>query len=151
MKVVPNNRVKGLALEVLGWLLVVVGIAAMILPGPGLLALFAGLALLATRYDWARRRLEPVKKAALKRANDSVASWPHLLASAVGVMVLIGLGIIWGLHPSAPSWWPFADKLWLVGGWATGVTLISSGIIAGAMIIYSYIQLRPTQLKNSAK
>ena len=35
---------KALALEVVGWILVVAGIAALILPGPGLLMLFAGLA-----------------------------------------------------------------------------------------------------------
>ena len=134
---------------VLGWVLVVVGLAALVLPGPGLLALFAGLALLANRYDWAKRRLEPVKKAAYKAANDSVSSWQRIVASIAGIMLLVALGIVWGVHPSAPAWWPFADKLWLAGGWGTGGTLIGSGIIAGAMLIYSYVQLRPTQSKKS--
>ena len=62
-----------------------VGIAALVLPGPGLLALFAGVALLATQYEWAERRLEPVKKAALRGAADSVkTSGPHRRRLGIG-------------------------------------------------------------------
>ena len=57
-----------------GWILVIVGLAALVLPGPGLLALFGGMASLATQYGWADRRLEPVRKAALRGAADSVKS-----------------------------------------------------------------------------
>ena len=46
--------------EVLGWILVVVGLALLILPGPGMLALVAGVALLAPHYAWARRILDPL-------------------------------------------------------------------------------------------
>ena len=46
-------------LESIGWLLIVAGIAALILPGPGLLMLFAGLVLLSQQYEWAERRVEP--------------------------------------------------------------------------------------------
>ena len=143
MKLLSKNALKGLLLEILGWVLVIIGLAAIFLPGPGLLALFAGLALLANRYDWAEKRLAPVKKAAFKAAKDGVATTPRIIGSVSGALVLIGLGIIWGLQPPVPSWWPLADKLWLVGGWGTGGTLIGSGIIACAMIVYSYIYLRP--------
>lgn len=138
-----RNRALGIGIEILGWLLVALGLAALVLPGPGLLALFAGVALLATRYDWAERRLEPIKNQALKTAADSVSSWPKITASFIGVGVLICLGLFWGLGPAAPEWWPLADKYWRIGGWGTGGTLIGSGIIAGAMIIFSYLRLRP--------
>ena len=138
-----KNALKGLALEILGWVLVAIGLAAIVLPGPGLLALFAGLALLSNRYEWARRRVAPVKKAAFKAARDSVASWPRIGASTAGAFVLIGLGVVWGLQPPAPGWWPLAEKLWLIGGWGAGGTLIGSGIIVIGMIVYSYVQLRP--------
>ena len=36
--------------EILGWTLVVVGLALLVLPGPGMLALVAGIALLAPHY-----------------------------------------------------------------------------------------------------
>lgn len=132
-----RRHAKRVALESLGWLLIVIGFAALVLPGPGLLMLFGGLALLATQYEWAERRLAPVRKAAFKTAADSVKSWPRVALSAVLCMVLIGLGIIWGLKPDVPAWWPFADRWWLVGGWQTGATLIASGLIALALLIYS--------------
>lgn len=148
MKVLSKSALKGILIEILGWVLVLVGLAALVLPGPGLLALFAGLALLANRYTWAEKRLAPVKKAALKAARDSVATTPRIISSVGGVLVLIGLGIIWGLQPSVPSWWPLTDSLWLVGGWGAGGTLIGSGIIAGSMIVYSYMYLRRKRLKS---
>ena len=79
-----KSAAKRVVVEGLGWILVLVGIAALVLPGPGLLALFAGVALLATQYEWAERRVEPVKKAALRGAADSVKTWPRILVSAAG-------------------------------------------------------------------
>ena len=87
---------KHILLQGAGWLLVIVGLAAMVLPGPGLLALFAGMAMLATQYEWADRRLAPVKKAAMRGAADSVKTWLRILLSVIGVCLLIGLGIYWG-------------------------------------------------------
>lgn len=138
-----NNHGKRILLEGLGWLLVVVGIAALVLPGPGLLAIFAGLALLATQYEWAERRLEPVREAALRTAADSVKTWPRIALSCLLALGIIAVGIVWGVHPDVPSWWPLADKWWLIGGWGTGYTLIASGLIALGMVIYSYMQFRP--------
>lgn len=137
-----KSAAKRVVVEVLGWLLVLVGIAALVLPGPGLLALFAGVALLATQYKWAERRVEPVKKAALKGAADSVKTLPRVMLSIFGVLWLVGFGILWIIDPAAPSWWPIDDKWWLVGGWGTGATLVGSGLLAGAMIVYSYLNFR---------
>ena len=142
MGIVVGKTAKRVLVEGLGWILVVIGIAALVLPGPGLLALFAGVALLATQYEWAERRVDPVKKAALRGAADSVKSWPRILMSFAGVLWLIALGVYWGIRPPAPSWWPLDDKWWLLGGWGTGGTLIGSGIIAGAMVVYSYFNFR---------
>lgn len=137
-----KSTAKRVLIEGLGWILVLVGIAALVLPGPGLLALFAGVALLSTQYEWAERRLDPVKKAALRTAADSVKTWPRILMSFAGVLCLVAMGIYWGYSPPAPSWWPIADKWWLMGGWGTGGTLIGSGVIAGAMVVYSYVNFR---------
>lgn len=134
--------IKKVAVQIAGWLLVLVGIAALFLPGPGLLALFAGMALLATQYEWAERRLEPVKKAALRTAADSVSSWGRIALSGLLIVFLVGAGIVWGLQPPAPSWWPLDEKWWLPGGWGTGGSLIASGVIAAAMLVYSYLNFR---------
>ena len=137
-----KQAAKRIAVEGLGWILVVVGIAALVLPGPGLLALFAGVALLATRYTWAERRLEPVKKRALDAAADSVKTKPRVVMSTAGVLWLIGLGVVWGWQPGVPDWWPLADRWWLPGGWTTAGSLIVSGVIAGAMVVYSFLHFR---------
>ncbi|HEX5860944.1 MAG TPA: PGPGW domain-containing protein [Nocardioides sp.] len=132
------RAVRRVFLEVLGWALVIGGVAALVLPGPGLLALFAGLVLLSQQYAWAERRVEPVKERAVRAAADGVQTWPRILLSALGVIWLIGAGIVWGIRPPAPGWWPVAERWWLMGGWAAGVTLIASGIIAGGMIGYAF-------------
>lgn len=137
-----RRHAKRVIYESLGWLLVVAGIAALVLPGPGLLMLFAGMALLATQYDWAERRLEPVRTAALRTAADSVKSWPRIAMSICFSLLIMAAGVIWGLHPATPGWWPLADKWWLAGGWGTGSTLIGSGLIALAMIIISCRKFR---------
>ena len=38
-----------------GVALILLGLAMLVTPGPGLLALFGGISLLATEYEWARR------------------------------------------------------------------------------------------------
>lgn len=133
-----RGRAKRLVLEALGWLLVVAGIAALVLPGPGLLMLFAGLALLAREYDWARRRMEPVRLRAMRGAADSVQSWPRILFSTAVVLVLLALGLLWTIHPAAPTWWPLRASWWLLGGAWTGVTLEVSGLLAFVLLVYSY-------------
>jgi hypothetical protein len=137
-----RHHAKRIFVESLGWLLVLLGISALVLPGPGLLVLFAGLALLSTQYEWAERRLGPVKQAALKTAADGVKTWPRICISLTLALAIIVVGIIWGLHPAAPGWWPLADRFWLIGGWGTGSTLIASGLLALAMIVVSYIRFR---------
>lgn len=71
-----SNGVLGSTRKVLvavgGGTLILLGLALMVLPGPGWLTLAAGFALLATEFVWARR--------ALKRAREGAAS----LAESLG-------------------------------------------------------------------
>ena len=142
MRVHAIRTARRIAVEGVGWLLVAVGLAALLLPGPGLLALFAGLALLATQYDWAEKRLVPVREAALRTAADSVATWPRIAMSAAAVLVMVGVGLVWVLQPAAPAWWPLAPRWWLPGGWGTGISIIASAAIAAATIVYSFRNFR---------
>jgi len=137
-----KQAARRVALEALGWVLVVAGIAALVLPGPGLLGLFAGLLLLSQQYEWAERRVEPVKKKALKGAADSVETWPRIAVSTLIALGLVALGVLWTWAPPAPGWWPLEDRWWLAGGWPTGLTEIASGLFALGMIVYSYRRFR---------
>ncbi|MDR7253904.1 hypothetical protein J2X46_002894 [Nocardioides sp. BE266] len=133
-----TGAAKRIVLETLGWVLLLLGIAAIFLPGPGLLGIFAGLALLSQQYDWAERRVEPVRLRALKGAAEGVETWPRIIASCLGVVALTACGVLWIMKPDAPGWWPLSDAWWLPGGIWTGVTQIGSAVIALALIIYSY-------------
>ncbi|WP_229054576.1 PGPGW domain-containing protein [Aeromicrobium sp. Leaf350] len=137
-----THLARGVAITVLGWILVLAGVAAIFLPGPGLLLLVAGLAVLANRYEWAERRLEPVKVMAFKAAADGVQTWPRILGSVLGALLLGAVGVVWGLRPDAPDWWPIADRWWLIGGWGTGATLIVSALIALGFMVYSFRRFR---------
>ena len=133
-----TGAAKRVVLETLGWVLLVLGVALIFLPGPGLLGIFAGLALLSQQYDWAERRVEPVKVRALIGAAEGVETWTRILLSLAGVAILVACGVVWIKRPDAPDWWPVSDTWWLPGGYWTGVTQIASGAIALALIGYSF-------------
>jgi uncharacterized protein (TIGR02611 family) len=134
------SRILGL---VVGWLLVLIGLAALVLPGPGLLALVAGLAVLAQQYEWARRWLQPVKQKAFAAAAQGVRNRGAIAASFTGALLLVALGVMWGLQPPVPGWWPLEDRWWLPGGWSVGSGLIVSGLFAAVFIVYSIRRFRP--------
>jgi uncharacterized protein (TIGR02611 family) len=62
---------KRIAVSILGFALVVAGLVMLVLPGPGLLVIIAGLAVLATEYVWAERMLNLAKRKAAQ-AKDRV-------------------------------------------------------------------------------
>ena len=133
-----TGAAKRIVLETLGWVLLLLGVAAIFLPGPGLLGIFAGLALLSQQYDWAERRVEPVRLRALLGAAEGVETWPRIIASCLGAVALAAFGVLWIMKPPAPGWWPLSDTWWLPGGVWTGVTQVASAFIAVGLIVYSY-------------
>ena len=132
---------KKLAITILGWTLIAGGIAAMLLPGPGLLLLLAGLVVLATEYHWARRSVEPVRDKAFQAAEFSVSAWWRIVLTALGGLWLVGMGVVWGLDPQIPQFWIFGPHL-PAAGWGTGAGLIFSGLLVWGMEIYSVRRFR---------
>lgn len=47
------HPVRWVVVAVVGWTLVLAGLAMLVLPGPGLVTLFAGVAVLAVEFAWA--------------------------------------------------------------------------------------------------
>ncbi|TYL49845.1 hypothetical protein FXB39_11155 [Nocardioides sp. BGMRC 2183] len=133
-----TGAAKRLLLEILGWLMLLGGIAALVLPGPGLLLLFGGLAVLSQQYAWAERWVDPVQLRALRSAAQGVETWPRIVASGLGALAIGCFGVLWIISPPAPEWWPLKASYWLLGGPWTGVTLLVSCLIALALLVYSY-------------
>jgi hypothetical protein len=142
-------------LEVVGWVLVLAGIAALVLPGPGLLLLAGGLLVLSQQYEWAERRVDPsLDRALIGAAMGVEAAWKV----ALSVLFALGLGacgVLWIASPPAPEWWPLSESWWLPGGWATGITQVASAVIALGLIVWSYQRYhghpeRVTELKQRA-
>ncbi|EMY34990.1 hypothetical protein D477_006828 [Arthrobacter crystallopoietes BAB-32] len=129
-------------IELLGWLLIVVGIAALVLPGPGLLAIAGGLVVLSVHYVWAKHLLVPIKVQALRIAAKEVQTWPRIIAGAFGGCGLIAAGAVWAASPPMPGWWPFGEQWWLPGGRVAGLTLIASGLIALLLLAYCFHRFR---------
>lgn len=132
-----TTTAKRLALEALGWTVLVLGILALFLPGPGLLLTFAGLAVLSTQYPWARRLLEPVRVRAWQAAVEGVETWPRIVLSALAALAFTAVGALWVASPPEPHWWPVHEIFWLFGGPAVGVTLILSSLLGLGLIVFS--------------
>ncbi|WP_244930875.1 PGPGW domain-containing protein [Nocardioides sp. W7] len=133
-----KGAARRVAIEVGGWALVLAGVAALILPGPGLLMIFAGVAVLSQQYEWAERRLNPIKYRALKGAAESVETWLRIGFSSLVALGLLACGVLWSWSPAVPGWWPIAEHWWLPGGLATGITQIASAIVAFILLGWSY-------------
>ena len=110
-----------------GGLLVIIGIVLLVLPGPGLLLVLGGLLILAHGFPAVERFIDPVQDRAMKAAEESVSSPLRIVFSVGTGLFLIGAGIVWGLNPTLP-----------LGGWATGASLILSGIILLTLLVFSY-------------
>lgn len=139
------SRITTIAETILGWTLLTVGIAGLVLPGPGLLTILAALIVLSRRYAWARRRVDSLREAAIQTAVDSVQSWWKITLSCLGAAALLAAGALWEWHPDAPAWWPLSPSWWLPGGRAVGTTLLISGITAFATITYGLRNFRRTE------
>jgi hypothetical protein len=131
--------------EVLGWVLLPVGIVMMPAPGPGTLVLVAGLALLAPHYAWAQRVLEPLEHTAVEAARFGVATWPRIGVSVLGVVWLVVLGAVWWIKPDIPEFEVlgvgFGPEL-PAAGWGTALGLWVSAVAALGLLIYSILRWR---------
>jgi hypothetical protein len=126
-----THQMKRVAISVAGALVLLAGLALLVLPGPGLLLVLAGLLILASEYPALERYVDPVRDRAMKAAEQSVSSPLRIAGSVCAGLGLIAAGIVWGLV----SWLPFS-------GWSAGSSLILSGLILFALLYWSYRKVR---------
>lgn len=87
------HLLKKSAVTILGIALLAVGLAMMVLPGPGILVIVAGLAVLATEYVWARSLLDKARTQAEKAQEAAVASRVRTAATVLFALGMIGLAV----------------------------------------------------------
>jgi membrane protein implicated in regulation of membrane protease activity len=126
-----GKQAKRILIVVAGGVLLVVGVLLLVLPGPGLLLVLAGLLLLASEFPALDRYVDPVRDRAMKAAEDSVSSPLRIAGSVLAGLALLAAGIVWGTVRSLPF-----------SGWSTGSSLILSSVILFALLIWSYRRVK---------
>ncbi|MCW2769814.1 MAG: hypothetical protein JWR27_1247 [Aeromicrobium sp.] len=131
--------------EILGWTLIPVGIVLMPLPGPGMIIVVAGVALLSRNYVWAQRLLDPLERRAVEAARYGVATLPRIALGFLGGLWLAVLGVIWWISPEIPEFEVlsvgFGPQL-PAHGWATALGLWASALAAWGVLAYSVAKWR---------
>jgi uncharacterized protein (TIGR02611 family) len=84
-----RNIVLRLVIVVVGALVTLAGLAALVLPGPGLLLVLVGLGILAQEVPWAERMLSYARR---KAKVDQVTSQPRWVKVVLGVCSALGIG-----------------------------------------------------------
>lgn len=125
-----GGRLRKIALTLVGASLLLLGALALVLPGPGMLLIVAGLAVLAMEYEWARRRIGPIRARAFGALSAAGANTAAYIATLGAGVVLLGLGLLWAAQPGRPGWFPWSEQWWLPGGVGVALSLLlSSGLV----------------------
>jgi len=104
------------AATIVGGVLLALGLAMMVLPGPGILVIVAGLAVLATEYVWARSLLNRAKTQAEKVQEAAVASPVRTAGTVAFGLALLGLGVTMVVLPDVdvPFWSPVTGSILVI-------------------------------------
>jgi hypothetical protein len=130
---------KRVACGVGGGLLLIVGVALLVLPGPGLLLVLGGLIVLANGFPKVQKFVAPVERRAMHAAEESVSSPLRMVFSIGTGLVLIAAGVVWWVVPNLP-----------LGGWPTGASLILSGLILLGLLVVSYRRVKRQRSESAA-
>jgi len=91
-----NPGLKRVLVGVLGGLVTLLGVVALIAPGPGWLIIFTGLGILATEFAWAARALTKARGIASRAASSARIKKEHqLILLAVGTFISLVLLVIY--------------------------------------------------------
>ncbi|WP_439377051.1 PGPGW domain-containing protein [Amycolatopsis lexingtonensis] len=135
-----GKQAKRVLIASAGAVLLVVGVLLLVLPGPGLLLVLAGLLLLASEFPALEKYVDPVRDRAMKAAEDSVSSPLRIAGSVLAGLALLAAGIVWGTVKSLPF-----------SGWSTGSSLILSSAILFALLVWSYRRVKARRAEPAAR
>jgi uncharacterized protein (TIGR02611 family) len=88
-----RSRLYRLVLAVAGFTVLLVGLALLVLPGPGLLVIVLGLTILALEFAWAERMLERTvdRMERARQATKEATRWQKIFG---GLAIVAGLGAV---------------------------------------------------------
>src|ERR1700712_4217061 len=133
--------VKKAVVAVLGIALLLIGIALLVLPGPGFLLIAGALALLATQFDWATKPLDYAKdKAEIGIQEVASSKWRTVFAVLCAlVLVAIGIADLAGVDV------PWVNRI-------SAVLLILSGLFLVGTMLYAIRRARqPSDDRSAAR
>jgi uncharacterized protein (TIGR02611 family) len=91
-----NPALKRVIVGVVGGFVTLIGVVALVAPGPGWLIIFTGLGILATEFAWAARALTKARGIASRAANSAgIKKEQQLILLAVGTFVSLVLLVIY--------------------------------------------------------
>lgn len=117
---------KKIGAALLGGFLVLVGIALLVLPGPGFLLIAAGLVILASQFEWAEKYLDYAKGKAQQGVDEVAKSWWRALFALVCALALVAAGVL----AIAGVDLPFVNTL-------SAVLLVVGGLFLVGTVVYA--------------
>ena len=91
-----NSVIKRVLVVIIGGLVTLIGVVALVAPGPGWLIIFTGLGILATEFAWAAQALAHAKGIASRTANAARIKKEHqMIILALGTFISLVLLVIW--------------------------------------------------------
>jgi len=91
-----NSVLKRVVVGVVGGAVTLVGVIALVAPGPGWLIIFTGLGILATEFAWAAQALAHARGMASRAANAARIKQEHqLILLAVGTFISLVFLVIY--------------------------------------------------------
>src|SRR3954447_9712198 len=116
---------------IVGLAIVAIGVVLLVLPGPGLVVVVAGLAVLATEYEWASRWLH---RARMRAEQASAASTSNPVSTVLTFLCAFGLVAI-GIALIVYEHLPLANL-------SSGVGVIIGGL---ALLVITTMTLRKSR------
>lgn len=113
-----SNPVTGLltkaVVTVVGTAVMFAGVVMMVTPGPGIVALLLGLAILSTEWRWADRLLDTARERAKEAAEKARTMDPAVRRRRVlvGLLACLAVLLLASALVAALGWPPYTEQIW---------------------------------------